>query len=168
MVALRDRLADLGLSVLTFNYPYMEAGRKAPDSQKVLLGCHQAVAAWAVERWKEAPVLGGRSMGGRMASYLVAEGIGARGLMCLAYPLHPSGRPQSLRADHLRSIRIPMVFVRGQNDSMSQPVLFDRLVRKLPTATVIDVPKAGHNLPVTNDLVDRLADWVRSLPVVKA
>lgn len=164
---LRDGLAGEGIAVLTFNYPYTEAGRKAPDSQPVLLGCHRAVIDWASARWDN-PVLAGRSMGGRMASYLVAEGAAVKGLVCLAYPLHPPGRPDSLRADHLPTIKIPVLFVRGDRDTMSRTDLFDRHVRSLAAATILDVPGVGHGLPITATIVSGVALWVRSLVSGKA
>jgi len=96
-----------GFPTVRFNFPYREAGRGVPDRQPVLIECWRAVlaAVRADPRLAERPlVLGGRSMGGRMASLLLAEGEPAAGLLLLAFPLHPPKRPGTERADHLARV----------------------------------------------------------------
>ena len=104
--SLRDfaaAMADRGIDVVRFNLPYVEAGRKAPGPRARDEACWRAVAAQLRPSAKRL-VLGGRSYGGRMASHVAAEGVACDGLLFLAYPLHPPGKPTELRTDHLARI----------------------------------------------------------------
>lgn len=174
IVALREGIAAAGHPVLTFNYPYTEAGRKRPDRQPVLLDCHRAAARWLRSHYRGAVVFAGRSMGGRMASYLAAEGAPMAGLVLFAYPLHPPGKPERLRRDHLAAIRVPMLFFAGTRDALSRLDLFDRWVRPLPTATVILIEDGDHSFRVPKrtgrtpqDVIDSIISdtvaWIRQL-----
>ena len=145
MVATRSALAAGGVQAMTFNYPYAEAGRRRPDSTERLLACHRAALAKLADRCPEGTYLAGRSMGGRMGTYLAAEGAEARGVICYGYPLHPPGKADRLRIDHLGSIRVPMLFFQGDRDALSRSDLFDRHVRSLANVKVVDL-KAGHSL----------------------
>lgn len=164
-------LASAGHGVMTFNYPYTEAGRRAPDRAPKLLACHRAVAADAHRRYGSAPVLAGRSMGGRMATMLAAEGVDVAGIVCLAYPLHPAGKPDRLRVDHLSGVPAPMLFFQGSRDSLSRSELFDRHVRPLPNATVVDMEGANHSFRgrgwtperVHATVVEAYGDWAAGL-----
>ena len=113
-------LVGHGHPVLTFDYSYMEAGRRFPDRREALLRCHRAAAAWLGQRCDRL-VMAGRSMGGRMASYLAVEGQPCAGLVLYAYPLHPAGKPHRLRADHLPLVPVPMLFFTGQKDRLALP-----------------------------------------------
>ena len=143
MTGLATALSSLGFTVMTFNYPYTEAGRRHPDRTEKLLACHRAVLDWLTVR-SGGVVLAGRSMGGRMATYLAAEGAPCLALALFAYPLHPLGRPDSLRAAHLAGITRPMLFVVGTRDEMCRMDLFDELVRPLPTVTTHLLEGADH------------------------
>lgn len=138
-------LAQAGHGVMTFNYPYTEAARRAPDRAPKLLACHRAVAEEARRLTGVAPVLAGRSMGGRMATMLAAEGEEVAGVVCLAYPLHPVGKPDRLRIDHLGSVTVPMLFFQGSRDALSRSELFDRHIRPLPNVDVVDMEGANHS-----------------------
>ena len=162
ITTLAQRLADEGLGVATFNYPYTEAGRRAPDRAPKLLACHRAVAAAMRERSPGGIVLGGRSMGGRMSTMLAAEGEETLGVVCLAYPLHPSGRPERLRIEHLPAIPVPMLFFQGSRDALSRSDLFDLHIRSLPTATVVDMDGADHSFRGTGWSPERVGDLVTS------
>ncbi|HEX2420085.1 MAG TPA: alpha/beta family hydrolase [Acidimicrobiia bacterium] len=145
IVATRSALAKGGVRVMTFNYPYSEAGRSRPDSTERLLACHRAALANLQARCPAGIFLAGRSMGGRMGTYLAAEGAEVLGVICYGYPLHPPGRPEQLRIDHLGRIRVPMLFFQGDRDALSRSDLFDRHVRALGNVTVVDL-KADHSL----------------------
>ena len=175
IVALREGLAGAGFPVMTFNYPYTEAGKKRPDTQAKLLECHRAVLAWFGSKVSERVVLAGRSMGGRMGTYLAAENEPCDGLILFAYPLHPAGRPEKLRKDHLAEITQPMLFCVGTRDALSKMDLYDRWVRPLPTATTFEVEDGDHSFRVrkasgrTNEealaeVIEASAAWLRSLP----
>ena len=117
-------LAARGLAVLRFNYAYAERAeregrRRPPDRRAVLLDVHRAAVAKARELFGDQRlVLGGKSMGGRMASLLAAEGVDAAGLVLLGYPLHPAGRPGSPRSEHFPAIAVPALFVQGTRDAL--------------------------------------------------
>jgi predicted alpha/beta-hydrolase family hydrolase len=145
MVGLRDALAREGLTVATFNYPYSEAGRRRPDSQATLLACHRAAASALRARAGSRLFLGGRSMGGRMGTYLAADGEPCAGVVLFAYPLHPPGRPEKLRADHLSSISAPMLFVQGTRDALCRMELLERHLRSLEGARIELIDGADHS-----------------------
>ena len=173
VTAIRDGLAERGHPVLTFNYPYMEAGRRFPDRQPVLLACHRAAAAWLRRRFP-AFVMAGRSMGGRMASYLAAAGEGCAGLVFYGYPLHPAGKPDRIRADHLPEVLVPMLFLTGSRDALALPDLVDRWLAPLERATIEIIPHADHVFRVPKRsgrtqeqviewMVERTSEWMSTL-----
>jgi predicted alpha/beta-hydrolase family hydrolase len=167
LVTFADRLAERGIGAVRFNFPYAEDRRKAPDRQAVLEVCYRAVAD-EVGRRATTVFLGGRSMGGRIASHIVASGTPATGLVFLSYPLHPPGQPHRLRDAHLYMITIPMLFMQGTRDAFAQPELLQRTLARLPTATLHTVDGADHALRVrgrspddiTAELVGATADWI--------
>jgi uncharacterized protein len=144
MVALRDGLAGQGPTVMTFNYPYTERGSKRPDRTERLVDAHRAAADFLGPR-VDRLFLGGRSMGGRIATYLVAEGYPAAGAILYAYPLHPAGREDQLRVAHFHDVHVPFLFFQGTRDALSRMELFDRHIRPLPNATVELLEGASHS-----------------------
>ncbi len=133
LIAVTDALSALGIPSLRFNYPYRDAGRRAPDRPNVLLDATRTAAADLSRLTGLAPeriVVGGRSMGGRYCSLAVGDEqdplgpLGALGLLLLGYPLHPAGKPEKLRVEHLKRITIPTLFVSGTRDALgAQPEL---------------------------------------------
>lgn len=121
-------LAEHGFPVMTFNFAYAEAGRKRPDPAARLEAAYRdAVAAARGAFGEDRPlVLGGRSMGGRMASHLAAAGVRCAGLAFLGYPLHPAGRPEQLRTAHWAALQVPLLFVSGDRDKLCDLDLLDR------------------------------------------
>ncbi|MEX2651474.1 MAG: alpha/beta fold hydrolase [Acidimicrobiia bacterium] len=170
MVALRDRLAAAGHQVLTFNYPYTERGSKSPDRAERLVECHRAAAEVLGEK-VDMIFLAGRSMGGRMATYLVAEGYPAAGVVLYAYPLHPPGKPESLRVAHFPEVKLPLLFFQGTRDSLSRMDLFERHIAPLPNATVEILEGATHSLTgggwseeaMLKHLTERTASWIAAI-----
>lgn len=143
MAGLRSGLASGGHTVMSFNYPYTERGVKRPDRQEKLVACHRAAAGTLASR-VEQTYLAGRSMGGRMGTYLAAEGFPAQGLILYAYPLHPAGKPEKLRIDQFPDIHIPMLFLQGTNDALSRMDLFEEHIAPLDNADVELLEGAGH------------------------
>jgi uncharacterized protein len=150
-VLLRDAaagLADKHWAVLRFNFPYREQGRRAPGSQSISENCYKDVAESVRE--SGAPLfLGGKSYGGRIASHIVAEGFDADGLVLLSYPLHPPGKPERLRDEHLHRIKKPMLFFQGTRDPFAQPDLLHKVVGSLPSATLHEIEGGDHSLKVS-------------------
>ncbi len=132
MVELSSVLRDEGFDVVRFNFQYRERGARAPDRMPTLQACFRAVADQVrKELGHKKLVIGGRSMGGRVASMLAAEGFACDGLLLFAYPLHPAGRPERLRADHLPDIRVPVLCVNGTRDALCTRELMDTAIAGL-------------------------------------
>jgi predicted alpha/beta-hydrolase family hydrolase len=176
VVAVCDGIRAAGYPTVRFNFPYREAGRRAPDRQPVLLDCYRAVLARvrADVRLSGRPlVIGGRSMGGRMASILVADGEAADGLLLLAFPLHAPKRAERERAAHLNRVRVPMLFVQGTRDALATWDLIEPVVRALPTATLHPIPDGDHGFRVPKrrataeavlaDVVTAVTTWLAGL-----
>ena len=144
IVMLRDALAVAGHTVMTFNYPYTERGSKSPDRAEKLIECHRGAANYLRPKVDDL-FLSGRSMGGRIGTYLVAEGDEATGLILYAYPLHPAGKPEKLRIDQFPEVAVPMLFFQGTRDALSRMELFDIHIRPLPYADVEILEGAGHS-----------------------
>jgi len=145
-----EALASSGRGVVLYNFPYTDARRRAPDPPDVLEATARAVADHArASLGGRKVVLGGKSMGGRIASQAVAKGAAADGLLFLGYPLHPPGRPETLRDRHLPAVRVPMLFVQGTRDSFARWDLLEALVARLDrTATLHPVEEADHSFRV--------------------
>ena len=118
MATIAKGIADQGIRVVRFEFPYMAQGRKRPDSQPVLLDAFRE-AVKEIGKPKSL-VIGGKSMGGRMAS-MVADEMGVAGLLIYGYPFHPPGQPQKLRTAHLKDLRTPALIVQGTRDAFGTP-----------------------------------------------
>ena len=123
-------LAQRGALVCRFNFPYAERGRKAPDREPVLEATWQRVLEHIAEDGRRR-VLGGKSMGGRIASHVVASGAPCDGLLFLGYPLHPPGKPDRLRVAHLAAISAPLLFVAGTRDPFCPRPTLEATVARL-------------------------------------
>lgn len=176
MSSIAQDLSSDTITVARFNFLYIEANKKAPDRAPVLEQTFSAVvdhlrAVTAPER----VVLGGKSMGGRIASHLVAAGTPAEGLVFFGYPLHPPGRPDRLRTDHLASITTPMLFVEGTRDPLCPLDTLRKVTKDLPGPVEIAVIEDGdHSLKVRRssgrtteeamaEVTTRVGAWLRSL-----
>jgi hypothetical protein len=124
LVALDTALTSEGITVARLDFPYRKAGRKAPDRQPVLVAAvmeEAAALAAAAHCRPEEVALGGRSMGGRMGSLAVVEGLAAAALVLISYPLHPPGRRDKMRTEHFPSLFLPCLFVSGTRDTFGSP-----------------------------------------------
>jgi predicted alpha/beta-hydrolase family hydrolase len=141
-------LAAAGISCLRFNFPYRELGKRAPDPEPVLREAWQAAFARGTQMGS--PVwAGGKSLGGRIASMVVADGVPAAGLVFVGYPLHPPGRPERIRGAHLPSIHVPMLFLQGTKDPFARPDLLEKTIRKLgERATLHSIEGGDHSFRV--------------------
>lgn len=141
-------IADEGVATVRCNFPYMEAGKRSPDRQPVAIATVRAAFDVAVGRAGDGePVwVGGKSFGGRMASLAVAEGMPAAGLVFLGYPLHPPGKPERVRDEHLYGIEAPILFLQGTKDPFASAEILGPVLEKLPTATLHAVDGGGHSL----------------------
>jgi uncharacterized protein len=141
------RLETSGVTTVRFQFPYMESGRRSPDRQPVLEAAWRAVIE-AVRDPKTRLVVGGRSMGGRIASMVAASGVPVDALALFAYPLHPPGKPDQLRTEHLAAITCPALFVSGTNDAFGAPDELRIAVKKLKHAKLHLLDRADHGFSV--------------------
>ena len=140
---LAERLPVAGLSILRFQFPYMEAGRRAPDRTPVLESTWRAAIA-AARPSARVLLIGGRSMGGRIASMVAAEGAGVDALGLFAYPLHQPGRPDRLRDGHFGALDMPTLFCSGTRDTFATPAELADSAAKAPNARVHILQAADH------------------------
>ncbi|MEO8909420.1 MAG: alpha/beta family hydrolase [Gemmatimonadaceae bacterium] len=164
--ALRRR----GLGVVRFNFLYKEKKSGRPDPMKRLKECFAAVVART--RQEAGPgtlIIGGRSMGGRAASMLAADGFECNGLLLLAYPLHPPGKPDQLRDAHLPAIEVPVICFNGTRDPFCTPSLMEEVLKKVKTRWEMHwVEGADHSFHVLKSsektdaqVIDETADTTR-------
>ena len=171
-------LAARGFDVMTFNFLYKERGRSIPDPKARLESCYLAVIKAALTHRKlkkNLLVIGGKSMGGRIASQVAAaEPDGIAGLVFLGYPLHPPGRPDKMRDEHLKDIRAPMLFVQGARDAFGTAEEIRAVIKRLRLPAKVHVIEGGdHSFKVPKSLgvpqpnvyeaiMDEVAGWLRS------
>jgi predicted alpha/beta-hydrolase family hydrolase len=176
--AVHEGLAARGAVSVKFNFPYTEAGRRAPDRAPVLEECYRHVVAAFRNDPQLVPhriVIGGKSLGGRMASHLAAQGEAVAGLIFLGYPLHPPGKEDRLRVAHLPKIRVPMLFFTGTRDPLCRLDLLQQTLTQLhapATLHVIDGGDHSFNVPkrmqrATRDVWDEIirvsGEWLDKL-----
>ena len=156
------------LPVARADFPYRREGRRAPDRPPKLIACVRDEAAALVVSSgiaDDALVLGGRSMGGRMCSMAVAEGLPAAGLVLVSYPLHPPGRPDRLRIDHLGHLAAPCLFVSGTRDPFGTPAELEEHTAAIAGPVTHERVEGGrHDLKGTEAAVAAtIRDWLAAL-----
>jgi predicted alpha/beta-hydrolase family hydrolase len=180
MVHFASALAARAIETITFNFLYTEQRRRLPDRNDKLEACYRAmVAAWhdgAFGPRRGPLVIGGKSMGGRIASQIAAaEGARVAGVLLLGYPLHPPAQPEKLRTRHLPGITQPMLFVQGARDSFGTPEELRPILAKLKASVELVVIENGdHSFKVPKKgaisqeqvyafVLDRIAQWMGGL-----
>jgi hypothetical protein len=144
IVAFAEALAARGIDVVTFDFLYAAAGRRAPDRNDKLEACWRAALELGRAEWSgRVPFIGGKSMGGRIASHLAAAGDPCAGLVCLGYPLHPPKQPHKLRNAHLPKLAgVPTLILQGRRDPFGTP---DELRAQFPPSAEIVALAGGHS-----------------------
>jgi uncharacterized protein len=171
MEMLADALAKAGIATLRFNFPFMENKKGRPDSPAV---AHLTIAAAIVKARALNPQLplfvSGKSFGGRMSSqYLAAHpDPSVKGIIFYGFPLHPSGKPSTDRADHLKELKIPMLFLQGSKDTLATWPLIKKVCDSLRKATLVKLEGADHSFKAgKNDvmslLVNETKKWVEKM-----
>jgi len=172
-------LAARGLDAMTFNFLYAEQKRSFPDPKARLESCYRAVIDAALSQRKlkgNRLVIGGKSMGGRIASQVAAiNPDGIDGLVFLGYPLHAPGKPDKLRAEHLPEIKAPMLFCQGARDAFGTSEEIRGIIKKLHLPATLYVVEGGdHSFKVPKSagvpqpqiyetVMDKVAEWTRTL-----
>ena len=152
MQASARALEAAGLDVRRFDFPYREQGRRIPDPMPVL---RAAFERQVVREPGRKLYLGGRSMGGRVATMLAADGFACDGLILLAYPLHPAGKPEKLRDAHLPRIRVPVLCFNGTRDKLCTRELMEKALERVTTRWDMRwIEGADHSLATAKALAE--------------
>ena len=174
MTYFHAQLANRGFLSVKFDFEYMEKKRRVPDPQSKLQARYRSVVDWIVMHHNpQQLILGGKSMGGRVASYIASDMPRVSGLFFLGYPLHPPGKPNQLRDEHLYGLKIPMLFVSGTKDTFAERELLERVVQKIgDRATLVWVEGGDHSLKRRRGdadglaaALDAIASWASRLPL---
>lgn len=168
LLAVEEAVHPLPVERHDFPYRRRGPGRRPPDRAPVLVASIVEAAGALAGRLDVDPghlVLGGRSMGGRMCSMAVAEGLDAAGLVLLAYPLHPPGRPERLRTGHLPELRLPCLFVSGTRDAFATPAELEAAMASVPGPVTHHWVDGGrHELRgADEEVATTVAGWIESL-----
>lgn len=180
IVDFASALSALGIDIVTFNFPYVEQGRKIPDRGPVLEACYRAVILGVraeLASAKRVLCIGGKSMGGRIATQVAAadSSLPLAGLVLLGYPLHPPGKPEEKRDKHLPAVGRPMLFVQGTRDAFGTPDELTPIVQALqPAPTVHPVAQGDHSFKLSRKdtaaqaavyiaIQRAIAAWIRAL-----
>jgi uncharacterized protein len=171
MVALSEALAGESISTIRFNFPFMENRKGRPDSPAVCADTIRAATTYAREKFKSVPLfVGGKSFGGRMSSSSLSKDCPewVKGIVFYGFPLHPPGAPAIVRADHLTTIKLPLLFLQGTRDTLADQDLLKGVVKKLPGATLMLFEGADHSFKISKrQLMSELAGathaWIEQL-----
>src|SRR5689334_8267075 len=176
--AISQRLAEQGIATLRYQFRYMERRSRRPDPPAVAAATVRAAVAEAARIAPDLPlVTGGKSFGGRMTSTAQSEEPlpGVRGLVFLGFPLHPPGRPDDKRAEHLAHVHVPMLFLQGTRDDFADLKLLRPLVKRLGARATLHLVEGGDHsfkvlkrtgktdADVMDELVGAIADWTSGL-----
>ncbi|MGE3844735.1 MAG: alpha/beta fold hydrolase [Vicinamibacterales bacterium] len=173
MTALAAALADRGIAVLTFDFPYMAERRRRPDPTAVLEAAWRDAIAFGREHLPSSLLIGGKSMGGRLATHVAANtaGLGIEGVVCLGYPLRPPGR--DIRpVDHLRALSVPVLILQGTRDVFGDPSTLAAALGQGSRVEIVTIEGADHGFgrpkaltrtsaPVVDLLADLALEWTR-------
>ena len=171
MIALAQSLGTLGISTLRFNFPFAENRKGRPDPPAVAHKTVEAAINKAEKLFPKLPLfVAGKSFGGRMSSqYLAAHpNPSVKGIIFYGFPLHPTGKPSVERADHLKNVKVPMLFLQGTRDELATWDLVESVCSALPLATLVKIEGADHSFKAgKKDIIERLAnesrDWITEI-----
>jgi predicted alpha/beta-hydrolase family hydrolase len=168
LVAIDEAVTALDVVVARIDFPYTRAGRRAPDKPPVLIATVSEGAADLASRAGVTPAkvfLGGRSMGGRICSMAVSEGLPSRGLVLVSYPLHPPGKHDRLRTEHFPKLDVPCLFVSGTRDAFGSPEELERATAAIPGPVEhVWIEGGDHSLRRKDAIVaEAVASWVKPL-----
>jgi hypothetical protein len=167
LVAIDQAVARLGVVVERVEFPGRAAGKRRPDPPEV---CLQTIRTATLELADRLGVptrriaIGGRSMGGRMCSMAVAEGLEVAALVLISYPLHPPGRPDRLRTAHFPGLKLPCLFISGRRDAFGTPAELERETAAVPGPVTINFVDGDHSLRKSEpEAADIVALWLAGL-----
>jgi uncharacterized protein len=171
MEMLANSLAKVDIATLRFNFPFAENKKGRPDSPAI---AHLAIAA-AIEKARalnpKLPLfISGKSFGGRMSSQFLAlhPDSSVSGIIFYGFPLHPAGKPSTERADHLKAVKIPMLFLQGTKDALADSILIKKVCKSLRKATLVELEGADHSFKagkkdIMSLLLNETKKWVEKI-----
>ena len=180
MIAFARGLSRRGLDVFTFNFLYMERKRRVPDKMPQLVHCYRAVMASARVETRtafERFFIGGKSMGGRVATHVAAEdpSLPITGIVLLGYPLHPPGQPDKTRDAHLPAVNRPMLFVQGSRDTFGTPSELKPILGSIDPLPALHTVQGGDHsfkiggagasrrqASIYDEVADAIVEWIAS------
>lgn len=175
-------LAEVNIGVLRYNFPYAEKNYKRPDPAPILLEAVSSACKVAREYVKNVPLFaGGKSMGGRMSSMAASDNMlsDLRGIIFFGFPLHAPGKPSDSRAEHLFSVKVPMLFLQGSRDKLADLKLLHPVITQLKdNATLHVIEGADHsfqmlksagrtNEEVITELAKKAKEWCRTIKPIE-
>jgi predicted alpha/beta-hydrolase family hydrolase len=167
LVAIDQAVTKVGVMVERVEFPGAAAGKRRPDSPEVCIATIRAATSEVAGRLgvpSRRIAIGGRSMGGRMCSIAVAEGLDVAALVLVSYPLHPPGRPERLRTAHFPDLRVPCLFVSGRRDAFASPAELEQETAAIPGAVTLVVVDGDHSLRKSeSEAADIVAGWLDGL-----
>ena len=167
LVAIDQAATQLGMAVLRVEFPGRAAGKRRPDPPDVCIRTVRNAASELADRLQVPTTrvaIGGRSMGGRMCSMAVAEGLGVAALVLVSYPLHPPGRPDRLRSAHFFDLDLPCLFVSGRRDAFGTPAELEEETAAIPGAVTLVFVDGDHSLRKRDsEVAGTVAPWLAGL-----
>ena len=175
MVKTAQALAERGITVATFDFPYMAAGRRVPDRAPILESAwRDALSTPDLKVGPTRVFIGGKSMGGRIATHIAAQGVeGVSGVVLLGYPLHPPGKPEQRRGAHLPKIQQPVLFVQGSADTFGTADEISEVVKTMPNAFLHVIEGGDHsfkvkggaakNVAVFAEVITTVVEWINGI-----
>jgi len=171
MIALAKTLSEASIATMRFNFPFTENKKGRPDPPAVAHKTIQAAISKAKELFPELPLfVAGKSFGGRMTSQFLSAHHDAtvKGIIFYGFPLHPSGKPSTERAEHLKDVKVPMLFLQGTKDELATWDLIESVCESLPRAKLVRIEGADHSFKagkqnVIQVLADITNDWIEKI-----
>ncbi len=164
LVAVDAAVTGRGLTVERVEFPGRAAGLRRPDPPEVCIDVVRTATSGLAERLgvpTSAVAVGGRSMGGRMCSMAVAEGLEVAALVLISYPLHPAGKPERLRTGHFPALRVPCLFISGRRDALGSPDDMERETAAIPGPVTVVFLDGDHSLRRRDaEVAGLVADWL--------
>jgi uncharacterized protein len=164
LIAVDEAVTGRGVVVERMEFPGRTAGRRRPDPPEVCIESVRMSTSALAKRLgvpTSAVAVGGRSMGGRMCSMAVSEGLAVAALVLISYPLHPAGAPERLRTGHFPSLNVPCLFVSGRRDALGSPDELERETAAIPGPVTLVFLDGDHSLRRRDaEVADIVADWI--------
>lgn len=171
MKQLGEELGKLSIATIRFNFPFTENKKGRPDVPPVAHATIEAAISSALRKYPDLPLfIGGKSFGGRMSSQLMSEKEieGVNGIVFFGFPLHQPGNPGMERAEHLKKVKVPTLFLQGTRDALADSKMIQKVSKGLKKGTLVSFEGADHSFKAPKqDLIPSLAEatanWITNL-----